>query len=1120
MTEKSYSSIVARLTKTRDGIANRAACEGALNVLSFIALALVFLWLTTLIFWPGPIFKSIAAFVLIAGMVALSFVAIALPLLRKKPLAQVAIRLEKYYGKLQSRLIAALQLYDKIKANKENYSIDLIEKTIDEAGAEIKDLDFAVIIEKDKKPYWRVIITALMLILVFAISGQALIDAIGLYARPFANITKPSHLVLTVTPATTQAIKNEDVGLAIAARGEKIRRLDFNFKFEDGNWVKAPFEELVKDTLVGDSLYHYTFKKIKRAVEFYAEAKSVRSPVGKIAVIDPPRLISAAVRLEFPAYTGLPSQDLPPNDGSVTALRGTAANFTGFISKPVKAASMVFADSTRKNMSIDNRKVTGQFVVHDNLSYHIEATDSTNLRNPGPIEYSIVPLDDYSPRVVITFPAVDIDLDENMKVPIKAELYDDYGISKLELVYWTLSEGKESSKNRIVLKTTFPRVTETNFEYVWNVEELTLMPGDLVYYYLEVYDNDNITGPKSGVSKTYSARLPSLDEIMADITGSQKDVMQEAEAASTNQKQLKEELEKISREMMKTPEMDWQKKQQVQQAVERQKEIAQKIQDVAQKLQDNIEKFEKNQLATQDMLDKMQEIQQLMEKVATPELKEIMRKLEEALQKMDPDKIKEAMKNFQLDIEKMNKNLDRALALLKKFELEQKLDTMAKMAQKLAEQQQNINDRVDSAQNKQDLQNLERPQENQKQGLDNLKDQFQESKELNQEMKMFSPEDMQKAEQQLNSPELQEMLQSMSQNMKSGNQGNCKQSGKKLQQDFQEMANTFESLLKKMQSQQQQMITQNLRKIIEDILYLSQQQEALVDSTKDALNITGAPKEMANRQKDLETATGRVANRVSDITKETMFVGMGTMEKLGQAMQSMESASSNLDKRLFGQAPNEQLKAMSALNQSAMMLMKSMEQAKACPSGTGMQQFMQQLSELGQKQQNLNQQGQSMMPFPLGRAMSMMQQQQLEQMAAQQEAIRQSLQEMTEQYGSGGDNILGRLDSLGKEMQRVADDLKRHNLNESTIRQQERILTRLLDAQKSVNRRDYTQKRQARTAEDMLRRSPGSIDAQIAGDEKLAEDIKKALAEKYPRRYENLIKEYFKALAEEKTLEK
>lgn len=1119
MTESNYSSISKKLVQARDNVASRAALEGVFDVLAYIAGALFVLWLTALIFWPGAWAKSIILLVLLAGLGSLITYLIIKPIIRKKPLTEVAIGLEKHYGKLQSRLIAALQLYDKIKANRENYSIELIEKTIDEAGQEIKDLDFGVIVEKNKKPQYRLALGLLLIVMAGLISQQAFNDTFSLYARPFTNVAKPSRLILTVIPQTNQAIKNEDIALTIKASGEKTKKPELNFKFEDGGWVKAPSEEIVRDSVAGDSVYKYTFRKIKRDVEFYAQAKAIRSATGKVAVIDPPRLISAKAKLDFPQYTALPEQELPENDCSVTALRGTNVAFSGVISKPVKTAFLVFADSTRKTMNIDERKISGQFTVHGNSSYHIEVTDSADLKNPAPIEYSITPLDDYAPRVVLTFPAVDIDLDDAMRVPLEAELYDDYGFSKLNLVYWVLSEGKETPKKSITLKDGFPQVTEGGAEYVWNVDNLMLLPGDLVYYYLEVFDNDNITGPKSGVSKTYSARLPSLDEIMADITGTQKDVTQEAEVAAAQQKELKKELENISREMMKATEVDWQKKQEIQQAIARQKEIADKIQDVAQKMQQNIDKLEKNQLATQDMLDKMQEIQQLMEKVATPEMKEAMRKLEEAMKNMDPEKLREAMKDFKLDIEKMNQNLDRTLALLKKFELEQKLDTMAKMAEKLAEQQQEINDRAEQSQSQKDLQDLQKAQENQKKGLENLQQQFQEAKQLNQELKMLSQQDMQDAEQKLNSQQMQNQMDEMMQNMQNGNKSSCTQGGKKVKKELSDLADMFKNLLQKAQKQQQDMITQNMKKIIQDIMLLSQSQEYLADSTSKTINTPMAQTEMASRQKDLENATGRVANRVSDMTKETLFIGMGIMDKLGQALQMMDSALTNFDRRAYARAPKSQLEAMTALNQAAMMLNKSMDQAKACPSGTGMQQYMQQLSQLGQMQQNLNAQAQQMMPFAMGQAMSMMQQQQLERMAAQQEAIRQQLEQMTEQSGSGTEGVLGRLDELGKEMKKVADDMKRHNLDKSTIERQERILTRLLDAQKSVNRRDYTQKREARSAEDIIRRSPGAIDSKN-GDEQLAEDIKKALEEKYPRRYENLIKEYFRSLAEDKNVEK
>jgi len=104
-------------------------------------------------------------------------------------------------------------------------------------------------------------------------------------------------------------------------------------------------------------------------------------------------------------------------------------------------------------------------------------------------------------------------------------------------------------------------------------------------------------------------------------------------------------------------------------------------------------------------------------------------------------------------------------------------------------------------------------------------------------------------------------------------------------------------------------------------------------------------------------------------------------------------------------------------------------------------------------------------------------------------------------------------------MKEVSKQLRANNPNRNTIQRQERILSRLLDAQKSVNRRDYSRRRQARSAEDVIRRGPGSLTPANLENEKLAEDIKKALAEKYPRRYENQIKEYFKAIAEDTEIE-
>jgi len=1119
MTEKNYRSIVSRLLETRDAAGRRQAFEGLIDWLAGLAGFIFILWLVTGIFWPAPTYRIL---LLVAGILSLALVAgllIIKPLAQKRPLNQIALRLEKYYGKLQSRLIAALQLYDKLTSNRENYSIELIEKTIEDAGSEIKDLDFNVVVVKKKQSYYRLVLATVIVIFAFTISGQTFNQTSLLFLHPFTDIKKPTNLTLAISPISHQAIKNDDVTLRVVASGERVRRIDLNFRLDDGEWVTVPTERSEDENNESADVYKYTFRKVKRDIEYYAEAKAVKSDVGKITIIDPPRLVDVSITLDFPSYTGLESQVMPANDGSVTAIKGTKINFKGHLNKSSENAYFVFDDSTRKPMEIDSDQVTGKFVLSRNGSYHIEISDSAGLKNPSPIEYNLVSLDDYPPQIQIIFPAVDIDLDDRMLVPLAAAVYDDFGFSKLDLVYWTYSEGRESNKQRQTIKKDFGKESESQISYDWLVEQLHMMPGDLVFYYLEIFDNDAVSGAKSGVSKTFSARLPGLDEIMADITGSQDEMFKDFEEAVASQKELRDQLESISREMMKSDETDWEKKQQIQQTLDRQQEIAKKLEDITKQLDQAIEKFEKNQMATAEMMDKLQELRELMEEVATPELKEAMKKLQEALAQMDPQKLQEAMKNFQLSVDQMNENLDRMLALLQKYQLEQKLDTLAKMAEKLAEQQQEINNKLGQCQGKKDFSDLEKPQKNQDQGLESMRDQFDDAKKLNDELKMLSDDQVQKADDKLNSKELDDLMAQMKQCMGSCNKKSSSRAGQKIQQNFEDMAQMFQQMLQQTQAEQLEKIMAMLKKAISDILYLSHRQEEVIDSTNISTKRLDGFREIARQQFDLQSACDRIASKVSDLTKETLFVNSAIMERLGSALANMQKAIEQLNGKSPSRSTSNQTEAMAALNQSAQMLLNSLSQASQCQSsGTGMQSLMQKLSEMAQQQQQCNQ-GTQMIPMPMpGQMMSMAQQQAMQRLADQQEQIRKSLQELTEEYGNP-DNVLGRLDQIEQEMKKVVEQFRGNNFDRSTVERQERILSRLLDAEKSAHKRDYSRKRQARTTDDIIRRGPSLLDFGANHDERLAEDIKKALAEKYPRRYENQIKEYFKALAEDQASE-
>ena len=55
------------------------------------------------------------------------------------------------------------------------------------------------------------------------------------------------------------------------------------------------------------------------------------------------------------------------------------------------------------------------------------------------------------------------------------------------------------------------------------------MPEDVINYYIEVYDNDNVRGPKVGRSQIFSLRLPSLEEVFARADSEQEQAIDDLE---------------------------------------------------------------------------------------------------------------------------------------------------------------------------------------------------------------------------------------------------------------------------------------------------------------------------------------------------------------------------------------------------------------------------------------------------------------------------------------------------------------------------------------------------------------------------------------------------------------
>jgi hypothetical protein len=107
-------------------------------------------------------------------------------------------------------------------------------------------------------------------------------------------------------------------------------------------------------------------------------------------------------------------------------------------------------------------------------------------------------------------------------------------------------------------------------------------------------------------------------------------------------------------------------------------------------------------------------------------------------------------------------------------------------------------------------------------------------------------------------------------------------------------------------------------------------------------------------------------------------------------------------------------------------------------------------------------------PGGLGPGMS----QQLAQLAAQQAAIRKEMQRLAQELNKDGSGTGNGLNKLAEEMEKNEKDIVNKNITQETLRRQQDIMVRLLEAEKAERERELDEKRQSNEGRDLPHADP------------------------------------------------
>jgi len=638
---------------------------------------------------------------------------------------------------------------------------------------------------------------------------------------------KPPEFTIAVYPGDIEAVKGDTLEIRAVISGERVREVEFC-------WMDAgagkDSRKSVYAPLGRDWSGVWKIEGVQSAFVYWVQAGGEKSVRYTVTVQQPPSVKILQVELLPPGYSGFPPMNLEANLGDFIALAGTQARFKVTADAELAAALLAWRGESGKDtvfLQTELNRSSGSRQIVEGGSYQIRLKDLQGLWNQYPIEYRVEILPDLPPAVEILQPGADLELSGAPTLLLTAEAEDDFSISRMELYYCRSSSFEaDTVKEYVSLPVQCRRTAEGVFrgEYRWGLDKLELIPGDVVEYYMEVWDNDMVSGPKSGRSRAYILRLPTMAEMFKALDESEKQGLEDLKQSLERSQEVRREVEKAVEQMKRKGDLDWTEKRELDEKVKQQKEALEKLEAAKESLDEIMRKVEDSSLMSLELLQKYNELQKLMTEIADAELLKAMQKLQEALQQVDPEQLRQAAEMFQFSQEEMLKRIEKTLEIFKQLQLERQMDELAERAAEMAERQDDIADSLgDKAQY--DTEDLYRQEQQLKADMEDFLQRMEETAALAEVRDSTAAGEL--SEMAEEGKELPGEMGEMSGQMKSGEKSKAEQKGRQISKELSKIAQGIKQSKAGMVSRKKDELTEQLMQSVRDLVTLSKLQEAL-----------------------------------------------------------------------------------------------------------------------------------------------------------------------------------------------------------------------------------------------------------------------------------------------------
>lgn len=923
-------------------------------------------------------------------------------------------------------------------------------------------------------------------------------------------LTLFSPVEATLSPGTIAVAQNTALTLRCIPRTSQYPSASLTITDITPYGAGASTSHLLRPDSAGT--FSYVTDSINTSMTYSFSIGNRRFGPDTITVIAPPVLYSLKISLAPPRYTRKKDKVLPEGQGSFAAYPGTEASFTIQSLFALKKALFIPDKGDTVAFQVNGTHAHGKVKIRQSAAYTFFLEDTLSQKNDSIPDFFITLLPDYDPSVRIVKPGIHKVLSVAQQETLWVEARDDFGINMLDLMWKKSSDIDDTVYQKNILP---DRVSEPIIrqQTAWDLLELSLYPGDSVYYWVLTHDNKPLRKPHLVSSDTFFFRLPTFAEIHNRVSQKEEDAAQAMSSVQKLQKEMKERLNSLIRSAEGKESLSWEEKKIIEDIGKNFQQQTDSLQEAVKALQEAVEKM-KESSANNEIMEKMNELQKAV--------KELVEEYGDSLLFKNPDNdetlswrdFKEAVEKMTSLLPQLEERLQNALQYLDMLRKETERAMLAQKAQKLASQQMQIAESEEKAEKKM----------NQQKNFNQETADF--LKELNKKITAdtASTVTMEQLPSAHDAASLQESMQQTvsQQNMPS------QSSMHRMSAALQSLASELESTLSSAMAAKAMKDRQLLLDIAQNVLHMAQWQEALAEQTAGQKETkTQATEQQALRQalenslKNLDSLKMVPPSLIQGIQSSAQSV----KKTMNDALQSMGNAS---------ESSMNMKNAVQGLNGLGQTLLSTSAQMKPSSSsggqGGGAGGMMSGLKKLSAQQAAINAATSEMLKQmlssssgnkqPGGQGSGSGQEAQNSEEARQaaqraQRELADRLKELGEKYQNNSEKSLTRrVKELEEEARRIAEMMK--NPTPQISGRQDRFLVRMLQSTLSMHKQDEgKEQRQSKSALTTFSNKQLNTFQESFKESDTFYNIRlKALEGNFPDSYRQQVQEYFDALGE------